>query len=197
MVWLVAAVLATALAVTVTVVVSRGAVGRTEEAALVTPPWPSQTTTSAVIEPPSRTLTSSPSARAGSPAPAGTVRVVAALFLLPGERLLAGHAARSVQSHSLLLLRPDGEVVLHHDGAEVWSTQTGGHPGATLVMQPDGDLVLSSPATGSLWSTGTSGNPGAYLTVHDDGYLSVRSATDRRLWQTPGTIDLPVAQSLG
>lgn len=52
-----------------------------------------------------------------------------------------------------------------------------------LAMQADGNLVLSSLATGkTLWSTATSGNPGASAKFGTDGNLTVLSTTGTQLW---------------
>ncbi|ELP66504.1 ricin-type beta-trefoil lectin domain protein [Streptomyces turgidiscabies] len=62
-----------------------------------------------------------------------------------------------------------------------------------LAMQADGNLVLSSLATGkSLWSSGTSGNPGAFATLRSDGNFVVYNAgATTALWSsgtTTGTV---------
>ncbi|MGW2556296.1 ricin-type beta-trefoil lectin domain protein [Streptomyces sp. NPDC001635] len=62
-----------------------------------------------------------------------------------------------------------------------------------LTMQADGNLVLSSLATGkSLWSTSTSGNPGAFATMRSDGNFVVYNAgATTTLWSsgtTTGTV---------
>lgn len=64
-----------------------------------------------------------------------------------------------------------------------------------LVMQPDGDLVLSvcegypyskpsDCAKNAFWVLGTSGHPGSYLTMQPNGNLVVFDPQHRPLWQT-------------
>lgn len=55
-----------------------------------------------------------------------------------------------------------------------------------LAMQADGNLVLSSLATGkTLWSTSTSGNPGAFATLRSDGNFVVYNAgATTALWSS-------------
>ncbi|ORT55301.1 esterase [Streptomyces sp. CB03238] len=56
---------------------------------------------------------------------------------------------------------------------------------ATLTMQADGDLVITSNAGQPLWSTGTSGNPGATAVFGSDGNLVVRNTADTTtLWES-------------
>lgn len=58
-----------------------------------------------------------------------------------------------------------------------------------LTMQADGNLVLSSLATGkTLWSTSTSGNPGAFATLRSDGnFVVYNAAATTALWSTGTT----------
>ncbi|MFD4501540.1 ricin-type beta-trefoil lectin domain protein [Streptomyces sp. NPDC058457] len=58
-----------------------------------------------------------------------------------------------------------------------------------LTMQADGNLVLTSLATGkTLWSTSTSGNPGAFATLRSDGNFVVYNAgATTTLWSTGTT----------
>ncbi|MEW1860705.1 ricin-type beta-trefoil lectin domain protein [Streptomyces sp. NPDC088194] len=54
-----------------------------------------------------------------------------------------------------------------------------------LTMQADGDLVLTSLATGAqVWHSGTSGNPGAYAKFGTDGNLGVYTTTGTSKWST-------------
>jgi len=64
----------------------------------------------------------------------------------------------------------------------LWATGTSGNPGATRVMQDDGNLVIISKDGKLLWAAGTGGNPGAYLKMQDDGNLVIYDRT--ALWST-------------
>ncbi|MGW4645344.1 hypothetical protein [Kitasatospora sp. NPDC004289] len=107
-----------------------------------------------------------------------------------------------------LVVQTDGDLVLYDvDGVVRWSTGTrfdalNNYPGtvvpsgrtvrsgetvesaaARLVMQPDGNLVLYSKATGNArWSSRTWGNNGATATVQSDGNVVVKAADGRALW---------------
>ncbi|HRI71516.1 MAG TPA: hypothetical protein PK156_45090, partial [Polyangium sp.] len=42
-----------------------------------------------------------------------------------------------------------------HNGSPVWASGTDGHPGAYLIMQDDGNVVIYSTEGRALWSTNT------------------------------------------
>ncbi|MER5866420.1 trypsin-like serine protease [Kitasatospora sp. NPDC002040] len=98
-------------------------------------------------------------------------------LLAPGATLTAGQSLLG-QDLKLTMLA-NGDLALTHRkvaNGVLWSSGTGGNPGAYAVMQPDGNLVVyrsgGGPATGgALWSGNTSGNSGAYLALQDDGNL--------------------------
>lgn len=58
-------------------------------------------------------------------------------------------------------------------------------PGATAVMQADGNLVIYSTAHKALWSTGTA-SAGAFLVVQADGNVVVYSSANKALWSRTG-----------
>lgn len=120
----------------------------------------------------------------------GTVTVVATARLQPGMELTAGRAVRSGNGTHLLRMQPNGEVVLTAGSSVLWSSQTGGNLGASLVMQRDGNLVVYSARRATLWSTQTSGNPGAFLKVDDGGGLTLLSAANQPLWDRISTASL-------
>ncbi|WP_107528768.1 hypothetical protein, partial [Streptomyces sp. Ru72] len=112
---------------------------------------------------------------ASPPAPA------AGSFMYPGQQLSPGHSLSSATM--TLTMQTDGNLVAYLKtgkgvGQALWSSRTGGNPGAYAVMQTDGNLVVykngGGPGTGgALWSSRTYGNPGAYATVQDDGNVVV------------------------
>ncbi|MFD8722591.1 ricin-type beta-trefoil lectin domain protein [Streptomyces sp. NPDC059629] len=89
------------------------------------------------------------------------------------------------------------ESVVKNTGSTVKLTQGQVIPSGTsltsdstrLAMQADGNLVLTSLATGkTLWSTSTSGNPGAFATLRSDGNFVVSNAgATTTLWSTGTT----------
>ncbi|MFI9275724.1 trypsin-like serine protease [Kitasatospora sp. NPDC052896] len=99
-------------------------------------------------------------------------------LLAPGTRIASG---QSVAGKDLqLTMRADGNLTVTHRGIPggiLWSTGTGGHPGACAQMQTDGNFVVyttdgnPSAATGALWTSQTYPHPGAYLRLQDDGNI--------------------------
>ncbi|MGW4651691.1 ricin-type beta-trefoil lectin domain protein [Kitasatospora sp. NPDC004289] len=72
-----------------------------------------------------------------------------------------------------------------HAGRTLRSGETVASKAGRLVMQPDGNLVLYSKATGNArWSSQTWGNPGATVTMQADGNLVVRAADGSARWST-------------
>jgi L,D-peptidoglycan transpeptidase YkuD (ErfK/YbiS/YcfS/YnhG family) len=66
------------------------------------------------------------------------------------------------------------------DAGEMLQSANGSY---RLVMQRDGNLVVSTAANRPLWASGTSGNAGAYLVMQGDGNAVVYRA-GRALWHT-------------
>jgi hypothetical protein len=58
-------------------------------------------------------------------------------------------------------MQDDGNLVSYFNegsnGGPIWNSGTVGHPGASLVLQNDGNMVVSLNGT-PLWSTGTGGH---------------------------------------
>lgn len=82
-----------------------------------------------------------------------------------------------------LWVQNDGNLVLYdvallnrlgpyHD-ASLWASCTNGYENESLVMQPDGNLVLYQSLGRARFATGTNNHPGAYLVLQDDGNLVV------------------------
>ncbi|MFF3516174.1 hypothetical protein [Streptomyces sp. NPDC002573] len=131
--------------------------------------------------------------------PASTPAPAAGAFIYPGQYLSPGHSLSS--STMTLTMQTDGNLVAYlktgkDTGQAVWSSRTGGNPGAYAVMQTDGNLVVykstGGPGTGGvLWSSRTNGNQGAYATVQDDGNVVVyEKASTSPLWAS-GTYARP------
>ena len=116
--------------------------------------------------------------------PTGRLAATAAGGVLsPGSFLVAGQY--------ILLMQGDGNAVVYGNGRALWSTGTGGNPGARLVVQSDGNTVVYGPTNQALWQTATAG-AGAVLGLDTDGGL-VLDAAAGRTWRNgaPGT-DLAV-----
>ncbi|RLV49890.1 hypothetical protein D9V37_08375 [Nocardioides mangrovicus] len=121
-----------------------------------------------------------------------TVTVGLASSLESGQTLQSGQFLTSPGGVYQLVMQPDGNLVLTtvaDPATVVWSTNTAGHPGARLVMQYAGNLVLVDPANVLLWSTSTA-DAGSDLSVDDAGGVSVHDGTTV-LWDRVAGVHVP------
>ncbi|MFF7632296.1 hypothetical protein ACFZB9_03980 [Kitasatospora sp. NPDC008050] len=81
-----------------------------------------------------------------------------------------------------LTMQADGNLVLTRlaTGATLWSSNTGGNPGAIATLDSGGNLVITAPNK-TLWSSNTQGTR-AVLTVQDDCNLVLRDSFGNGLW---------------
>lgn len=86
----------------------------------------------------------------------------------------------------LRLRLDESALALTYDGRVVWSAPTATGPGARLLVQDDGNLVLSGADGTPLWSTATAGGPGSSLRL-EDGAVLLLAATGQELWR----VDVP------
>jgi outer membrane protein assembly factor BamB len=100
--------------------------------------------------------------------------------LVSGTRLNAGQSVVSGNGVYRLTMQSDGNLV-EYGGGPVWASGTN-PSGSYVVMQHDGNLVVSSSAGAPLWASNTAGNPGAYLLLTNGGQLEVVSAAGAVLW---------------
>jgi hypothetical protein len=113
----------------------------------------------------------------------------AAGTLLSGQTLAAGQVVHSPTDKYQLVMQSDGNGVVYAAGQRVvWNSGTDGHPGASLVMQADGNAVIRQGAT-PLWSSQSSGHPGAWLAMQDDGNVVVYGG-NQALWSSGGDPEL-------
>ena len=139
-------------------------------------------------------------------------RSVTRSSLLPGEQLSAGGSLASPNGRYRLTLQFGGNLVLYDTAGVVtqsaaaafagWTADVGiaagdvplalwdariDAPGSTLVMRPDGDLVVLAevmPADSAepIWHTRTADRPGAFLSVRNDGAVTIGYSDGRVLW---------------
>jgi hypothetical protein len=88
--------------------------------------------------------------------------------LMPNQMLVPGQSVTSQNGGYSLVMQPDGNLVLYKGGKALWSSNTGGKAVSKAVMQCDGNLVVYGFPK-ALWESKTAGSPGAYLVVQDDG----------------------------
>jgi hypothetical protein len=106
--------------------------------------------------------------------------------LTEDQVLRSGQSRRSPNGRYRLVMQRDGNVVLHAKGSqqELWSSQSGGHAGATAELQEDGNLVVYSPSRSPLFWTATQGQAGNRLVVQNDGNVVVYSPARVALWSS-------------
>jgi len=102
--------------------------------------------------------------------------------LVAGSVLMPGQTMSSPNEQYYVQMRGDGALAVYDRGwNEKWYVSTNS-PGAFLVVQKDGNLVLYKGST-AVWSTGTYGNEGARLRLGDDGTLALYSGSGVVLWR--------------
>ncbi|MHA3703117.1 hypothetical protein ACXR2U_13140 [Jatrophihabitans sp. YIM 134969] len=107
--------------------------------------------------------------------------------------LSTGQSLVSAQGRYALTLQSDGNLVLRgpYDSVPatgitppaVWNSRTGGHPGAKLSVQTDGNVVLRDRGGKALWVTNTVGAGAVALAVTDQPNLTLRTSTGRLVWK--------------
>ncbi len=102
--------------------------------------------------------------------------------LSTGMRLSSGQYIRSSDKRYVLLMQTDGNLVLYGSGYHVlWSSRTNGRPGANLVVQGDGNIVIYHNGK-ALWNTNTVGTDVSRLVVQNDGNLVAYTLSGKAEW---------------
>ncbi|MEU2951594.1 FG-GAP-like repeat-containing protein [Streptomyces xanthochromogenes] len=111
--------------------------------------------------------------------------------ITPGTRLTSG---QSVTSNSTkLTMQADGNLVITSNANKIiWSANTAGNPGATALVQSDGNITVNKAGddSTSLWSTNqaTTGKPehlaDGYAMLQDRGNLIIDNAKGQALWSS-------------
>jgi hypothetical protein len=85
----------------------------------------------------------------------------------------------------MLVMQPDGNLVLYNSAKRaLWSSRTSS-PGAFALFQTDGNFVVYSRADHPLWSSGTKAGPQSFLMVQNDGNVVVYATPQGPgLWST-------------
>ncbi|WP_240800485.1 FG-GAP-like repeat-containing protein [Streptomyces sp. ICN441] len=103
--------------------------------------------------------------------------------LSAGQQLLPGDSLASATNR--LTMQTDGDLVIASNaGKALWSTGTGGNPGATARLDASGNLIVRNAAdTATLWESKTAAADGqAVLT--DRGNLVVYNTQNQSLWSS-------------
>ncbi len=114
--------------------------------------------------------------------------------LKPGESLSVGSYLESLQGTkagdrwvpaAMLVMQPDGDLVLYVGGKPSWSSGTASKAGSYVVMDPLGALVIYDCNHTPVWTSETSA-PGS-IAVVDAGTLTVQeSPSTKVLWTSRG-----------
>jgi hypothetical protein len=101
-------------------------------------------------------------------------------------------------------VQSDGNFVVYDSvGTPIWSSVTFRYPGASVVLQDDGDLVVRSGQT-VVWNTDTAtAGGGSRLFMQNDGNLVLYNARNRPMWSSvyglasPPSIAAPISVGAG
>lgn len=74
---------------------------------------------------------------------------------LPQGGFIASHTSHDGVPRWKLILQHDGDLVLYHGASPIWATGTAGSGASQLVMGGDGNLALLGSDGRHVWSTGT------------------------------------------
>ncbi|WP_425245085.1 ricin-type beta-trefoil lectin domain protein [Streptomyces sp. NEAU-NA10] len=115
---------------------------------------------------------------------------------LPGGSVIP--SGTSLTSDSVrLTMQADGNLVLSAlaTGATIWSSGTGGHPGAWAKFGTDGNLVVYSTAAAQLWTTGLTATTGATFQVRNDSTVAVVASGGAMPWKQGTAGAVPAADA--
>nr|WP_311137207.1 FG-GAP-like repeat-containing protein [Streptomyces sp. I6] len=103
--------------------------------------------------------------------------------LTTGQQLLPGDSL--VSATNRLTMQTDGNLVIASNAGKVlWSTGTGGNPGATARLDTSGNLIVRNAAdTTTLWESKTTA-AGGQAVLTDRGNLVVYNTQNQSLWSS-------------
>ncbi|GAB1644301.1 LamG-like jellyroll fold domain-containing protein [Krasilnikovia sp. MM14-A1259] len=104
-----------------------------------------------------------------------------------GQQLNEDQVLQSDNGAYQLWMQNDGNFVLYRDGAAVWSSNTWGNPGAHVIMQPDGNLVIYRSDGVAIWATNTERTAANRLVLYDNGDLLLLDPSGQVIWRARKT----------
>ena len=97
-----------------------------------------------------------------------------------------------------LYMQNDGNLVVDYIFKPIWSTQTGGNPGAYASMNSSGDFFIwNKDSTKLLWSTATSGHPNDIMYLLSNGTFVIHASDSLTSQQLYSTFSVPTAYRIG
>jgi len=102
----------------------------------------------------------------------------------PGQTLAAGHELHAPTRPVTLVMQPDGDLVLLKSGAERLWASGTAGKGATHAEMRPGGNLALVGKRQVVWETKTNGHRGASLVVQDDGVLVVRGSDGADVWES-------------
>ena len=102
----------------------------------------------------------------------------------PGQTLAAGRRLHAPTRPVTLVMQPDGDLVLLKSGAEKLWASGTAGKGATHAEMRAGGNLALVGSRKVVWQTKTNGHRGARLVVQDDGNLVVYGADQSVVWQS-------------
>jgi hypothetical protein len=126
-----------------------------------------------------------PAARDGGDGPQERREADANDSLTRDEKLTAGKEITAADGVHSLRLTANGSLVLYRKDTNesLWATDTAGSKAVQLVVQDDGNVVLSRSDGVAVWAAESQGRNGSRLVVQSDGNL-VLYAGDNAVWAT-------------
>jgi hypothetical protein len=120
-------------------------------------------------------------------APAAQARLPGSPVLFTGQTLASGQVVASPDNHYELVMGGDGNLVEyvtnpHGTPRAVYSTGTGGNPGAFATLEPTGALVVFTAAGAPLWSNNATATGCTNLDLQTDGNLVLYNSNDDAYW---------------
>lgn len=103
--------------------------------------------------------------------------------LTRGEFLTANQYLRSDAGNYRLTMQGDGNLVLTQAGAPLWDSETWDYPGAELLFQLDGNVVVNAGDGTPVWDTETWDTAAEELILRDDGDLVLLDRDGEILWR--------------
>lgn len=105
--------------------------------------------------------------------------------LASGEKLVSASGSATLEMQA-----SDGNLVLTYGASNVWSSKTAGNPGAHLVLQSAGNLVLYDSSQKAKWASGR--NDGVTKAVlRDDCSLILTGDNGAVIWTTGTSCPIP------